>query len=70
MMRWSVQYEYIVDGKLYHGANIDARRSSVLVKYGRYPLEVMDGLQTLKTAWYNPADPSQTVLFRDGDGPI
>ncbi len=63
-MKWSVEYEYHVDGTTYRGHNINARLTAIRVRYGEYPIGMFSLLHQIKSVWYDPKTPSRSAVFK------
>lgn len=63
-LRWSVQYEYLVDGIRYRGSHIVPGRDVLHVGYGEYPIDMMGRFREIRSVWYDPAAPARSALFR------
>lgn len=62
-----VRYEYEVDGRRYVGTRYDSSGKPVV--FGTWNLQAMqfaERLKGLKQVWYNPANPSESVLVPQG----
>jgi len=69
-MKWSVEYEYLVDGTLYRSHNINARLTTIRVGYGDYPIDMTVRLNEIRSVWYDPKVPSRSAVFKSTDPDI
>jgi len=63
-MRWTVEYEYVIDGTLYKAHHINARLTALRVGYGDYPIDMTVRLNEIKSVWYDPKNPSRSAVFK------
>lgn len=68
--KWTVDYEYVVDGIRYQGRHVTPSLDALVVGHGDYPIDMIVRLNEIRSVWYDPKAPSRSAVFKSTDTDI